>query len=678
MPSQASTVADFEAWMRSVGIKWNSEAITITDATASTMLCSGLALGITAARDIKDGDDLCPILPKSACICPLTCSIADILEKEELNSGLGLVIAVMHESSLGTDSKWAGYFAAMPHREYLPVFWNKEQLQALQGTEIENSASEDLANVEDDYTTHVLPLLSTYPDRFKAELCTLQHFHYAASLVASRMFGIDDVHGAGMVPLADVFNHKASVVDLAPEYAVHGADDSEESDSEEESGEEGEEEEEEEGDGGNVGEEEEHHHHHHHHHSHDHNHESTAPAAALPTVMRRHTTDNINTDDVHHHHHPAVHALHGITKANGLHLALEIAIIDGGDHLQIVAASDIPAGNEVHNTYGELGNDVLVKKYGFALRKNPFNTVQLMKDDVINACKELYTITRNDDDSSIGEEGSEPAAKKRKKGGKGDGKKSAASSAEQTFKKLLKVLEDETDLLNEEEGEEPFEVLPNGHIGPALFATLRVLCSGVENLKNAAETMDDALKVGGEEGEGENAVLDMDSIIAVQVFPVTNEEGDLLSKQEALDAAAAAEGNNITGSDSKQGSHDTDASSTASSMVTKPMCTALFTAVQSRLAKYPSSIEDTVAELKNFEKNLSLSKDKLKGNNPTTNTTTNNTGEDDVAAAAAENAIALSEGQTARRAALTLRLTEQELLKGMEMALKIKIEEKLT
>ena len=35
---------------------------------------------------------------------------------------------------------------------------------------------------------------------------------------------------------------------------------------------------------------------------------------------------------------------------------------------QIIAASDVAAGAEVHNTYGEHGNSELVCKYGFALR----------------------------------------------------------------------------------------------------------------------------------------------------------------------------------------------------------------------------------------------------------------------------------------------------------------------
>ncbi|KAG7674859.1 hypothetical protein Ndes2526B_g07697 [Nannochloris sp. 'desiccata'] len=667
MQSKSSTVAEFESWMRFVGIKWNSEAITITDttSTASTLLCGGLALGITAARDIKEGDELCRLLPKSACICPLTCSIADILEKEELNSGLGLVVAVMHESSLGTDSKWAGYFEAMPHREYLPVFWTKQELTALQGTEIENSSSEDLANVEDDYITHVLPLLTTYKDRFRVDKCTLHHFHSAASLVASRMFGIDEIHGAGMVPLADAFNHKASVVDLAPEYAVHGADSDTESDvegnsdgggDEERNGEENGKGEKSSEDGGSGEEEEAGNDDAYLHRDHD-----TYPneGSALPTVLRRgNPTDDMTATKANHP------ALHGITKANGLHLALEIAIIDGGDHLSIVAASDIPATKEVHNTYGELGNDILVKKYGFALRYNPFNAVQLKKSDVVNACKELYDNGENagDCDNSeeeIGEQASEPAKKKTKRGGggsKGNGHSATnKSESEKTFNSLVKILENETDLLTEDDDEEPFELHPNGHIGPALFATLRVLCSGAESLKHAAMSLDDALRatIPSDENEEAPVFLDPGNIKAVQIFPVTNEEGKLLSENE-LGAAAAAAAKKVK--ETKNNSSDVlnsdgDASSTTSSMVTSAMCTALLAAVQRRMQRYPTRLDETIVQLEKFENELLNGGDKAK----------------DITSSAA-----LSEGQTATRAALTLRLTEQEILKGIEIAARMK------
>lgn len=41
----------------------------------------------------------------------------------------------------------------------------------------------------------------------------------------------------------------------------------------------------------------------------------------------------------------------------------------GKEVLEIVAASPVPAGAEVHNTYGEHGNAELVNKYGFALSR---------------------------------------------------------------------------------------------------------------------------------------------------------------------------------------------------------------------------------------------------------------------------------------------------------------------
>lgn len=51
--------------------------------------------------------------------------------------------------------------------------------------------------------------------------------------------------------------------------------------------------------------------------------------------------------------------------------------------VQIIAASHVGKGREVHNTYGELGNAELVTKYGFALRENPFDAVLLDKSEVV-------------------------------------------------------------------------------------------------------------------------------------------------------------------------------------------------------------------------------------------------------------------------------------------------------
>ena len=54
-----------------------------------------------------------------------------------------------------------------------------------------------------------------------------------------------------------------------------------------------------------------------------------------------------------------------------------------GVAMQIIAACPLVAGQEVFNTFGELGNAELCCKYGFCLRDNPFSSVRLAKPSLI-------------------------------------------------------------------------------------------------------------------------------------------------------------------------------------------------------------------------------------------------------------------------------------------------------
>lgn len=60
--------------------------------------------------------------------------------------------------------------------------------------------------------------------------------------------------------------------------------------------------------------------------------------------------------------------------------------------LEIVVASSIQSGKEVHNTYGELSNSELLAKYGFALHSNPFNSVLLDKGVVLQKMEETLGV----------------------------------------------------------------------------------------------------------------------------------------------------------------------------------------------------------------------------------------------------------------------------------------------
>lgn len=56
--------------------------------------------------------------------------------------------------------------------------------------------------------------------------------------------------------------------------------------------------------------------------------------------------------------------------------------------MQILAASDLAAGAEVRNCYGELSSCELVVKYGFALEAdNPFDNVSVEPDSLTAAAQ---------------------------------------------------------------------------------------------------------------------------------------------------------------------------------------------------------------------------------------------------------------------------------------------------
>jgi SET domain-containing protein 6 len=56
------------------------------------------------------------------------------------------------------------------------------------------------------------------------------------------------------------------------------------------------------------------------------------------------------------------------------------------DSLQMKAIKDIEKDEQIYNTYGELCNADLLRKYGFADENNPFDIVELDGTLVVNEC----------------------------------------------------------------------------------------------------------------------------------------------------------------------------------------------------------------------------------------------------------------------------------------------------
>ena len=433
--SGSSRVSRSLAWPADNGVTYDDDLLSIVGDVPGVMC-------IRAKQSVASGAILAAI-PKEACITRCTTQISGILHDEGFSGGLGLVIAVWYEKGIGSRSKWAGYFASMNEREYLPVFWSAAELVSLQGTEVSDVAS-DVQDIVDDYEDHVVPLMRKYGEVFQSVSeggRGLAAFKNAASLVASRAFAVDAEHGDGMVPLADLFNHKVSVVQLNEEWGINGADDDDDDGDDD-------------GDG-------------------DDNDNDDDRAKGLVEEKGRVNGDHDSSPPSPSKKKPRTAAypavqedcpeLCGMTLANGLDLRLQIAIIDDdeAESLQIVAASDVERGNEVFNCYGELSNDVLLKKYGFCVPENPFSYVTLDKRLVVEY---LW-------DCNVG--------------------KSVDRKHPMRF--LYDRIADQTSLLDE--GDEPFMIHSNGHVNVALFAFLRMVIDGasVAEIEHESELERDIL-----------------------------------------------------------------------------------------------------------------------------------------------------------------------------------------
>lgn len=92
-----SQVTRLTTWLKSAGISWNEDLIQLRPGR------TGLA--VFALQKIQEGQKLCDI-PKSSVLSVKNTEIANILENHKLGGGLGLIIALMYELSIGEKSVW--------------------------------------------------------------------------------------------------------------------------------------------------------------------------------------------------------------------------------------------------------------------------------------------------------------------------------------------------------------------------------------------------------------------------------------------------------------------------------------------------------------------------------------------------------------------------------------------
>ncbi|KAL2941332.1 Ribosomal lysine N-methyltransferase 3 [Bienertia sinuspersici] len=157
-----------------------SDALQFLD-TLNSGIC------VKSKTQLKEGD-LIATIPKTACLTTRTSGASQIIEAADLDGFLGLAVAIMYERSLGLKSPWYGY--------------------------LQQTVKEDKALIHEDWKEYILPLIQSEEFGLDPKYFGVEDYFAARSLIASRSFQIDDYHGFGMVPLADLFNHKTGAEDV--------------------------------------------------------------------------------------------------------------------------------------------------------------------------------------------------------------------------------------------------------------------------------------------------------------------------------------------------------------------------------------------------------------------------------------------------------------------------------
>ncbi|KAG7446559.1 SET domain-containing protein [Guyanagaster necrorhizus] len=151
--------------------------------------------GAIALQDIPEGHTLFTI-PRSLVISTRTSLLPerfgpDEWKNRQLNQGwAGLILCMMWEATQG---KWAPYLDTLPTEFDTPMFWTESDLNALKGTSVVDKLGK--ADAEQDYAGKVLPAIQSRPDLFQPELIpvhySLYQYHVMGSRILSRSFNVE-------------------------------------------------------------------------------------------------------------------------------------------------------------------------------------------------------------------------------------------------------------------------------------------------------------------------------------------------------------------------------------------------------------------------------------------------------------------------------------------------------
>ncbi|KAF9067729.1 hypothetical protein BDP27DRAFT_1225377 [Rhodocollybia butyracea] len=302
--------------------------------------------GAIALRNFNEGEILFSI-SRSFTLSTKTSSLPTKFglkawKERKLDKGWsGLILCMMWENSLGSQSKWGPYLATLPKNFDTPMFWNDTDLKELEGTAVVGKLGRD--DAERDYHEKVLPAIQSRPDLFPPlAIPDFEEYHMMGSRILSRSFNLErtsssegDAEDEEINPEGDKSTGSAMDVDSdAQEEAKDIEDTSKEADDV-------------------LSEDED---------------EENSVVSMVPMA------DLFN-------------ARYGSENAKLFYDEL---------HLKMITTKEIQAGEQIFNTYGDLSNGELLRRYGHVdllslpggMRGNPADVVEIGADLVLSTFSE--------------------------------------------------------------------------------------------------------------------------------------------------------------------------------------------------------------------------------------------------------------------------------------------------
>ncbi|RDB25472.1 Ribosomal lysine N-methyltransferase 4 [Hypsizygus marmoreus] len=193
MPESSMTLDAFLTWFQLGDGSYDKDAFGFFEFPASEG-----GRGIVALKDLPDGHTLFTI-PRSLTLSTRTSPLPskfgmESWKNKKMDEGwTGLILCMMWETANGPSSKWSEYLAILPSRFDTPMFWNDEELSELKGTSVVEKLGR--AEAEQSYREKLLPVLQSRPDLFPPEQIhsyySLEIYHLMGSRILSRSFNVE-------------------------------------------------------------------------------------------------------------------------------------------------------------------------------------------------------------------------------------------------------------------------------------------------------------------------------------------------------------------------------------------------------------------------------------------------------------------------------------------------------